>query len=223
MGPAGTGKSTLLALFASAALARGQNAALFLFDENIPSFLLRARALGITLDEYLRDGRLSVRQVDPAELSPGEFAHAVRDEVETRQARFIGIDSLNGYVYAMPHERFLTLHIHELLNYLNHRGATTMLLVAQHGLVGPMSGTLDLTYVADAVLLVRFFEAQGRVRRVVSMFKKRGGAHEDTLRELVIGEGGIIVGPPLRDFQGVLTGTPTSTTAQHRRTDDGEV
>lgn len=208
MGPAGCGKSSLLALYAAAALGQGEKAAVFLFEEGIASFLGRARNIGLPLDEYVESGALKLRQIDPAELSPGQFVHEVRDAVENTGVRYVGIDSLNGYVYAMPQERFLTLHVHELLSYLNQQGVTTVLVLAQHGLVGSMSTPADVTYVADAVLLLRFFEAAGQVRRAISMIKKRGGHHEELIRSFEIQRNGIEVGGPLEDFHGIFTGVP---------------
>jgi circadian clock protein KaiC len=158
----------------------------------------------------MRDaGKLSVHQLDAAELSPGEFAHRVRAVVDGQKVRIVAIDSLNGYQASMPEENFLILHLHELLQYLNRQGASTFLTVAQHGMVGEMRQTIDLTYLADTVILLRFFEAVGRVRRAISVMKKRTGAHEDTIREFQIGATGLTVGEPLEHFQGVLRGVPT--------------
>jgi circadian clock protein KaiC len=154
-------------------------------------------------------GKLSIEQVDAAELSPGEFAHRVREVVDRAEAKTVAIDSLNGYKAAMPDENAVVLHIHELLQYLNRQGATTFLTVAQHGLVGDMTTPVDITYLADTVILLRYFEALGRVKRAVSVVKKRTGRHEDTIREYRIGEGGLSLGEALNGFQGVLTGSPT--------------
>jgi len=212
MGPAGCGKSTLATQYAVTAAGRGERAALFVFEENLKTLLARSAGLGMDVRGHLAADRLSVRQVDPGELSPGEFVHLVRAEVEDRGATLVVIDSLNGYLNAMPEVRFLTLQLHELLTYLGQRGVTTLLVVAQHGLVGAsMMAPIDASYLADSVLLLRFFEAAGQVRQAVSVLKKRSGAHERTIRELRIGSGGIAVGEPLAEFQGVLTGVPTFT------------
>ena len=208
LGPAGTGKSLLSLQFAAAAVARGERAALFVFDEELGLLFDRARNMGIDL-EALRDaGGMQIEQIDAAELSPGEFAHGVRASVENAGARTVVIDSLNGYQVAMPEEQSLILHMHELLQFLNRQGATTLLTMAQHGVVGEMKAPVDVTYLADTVLLLRYFEAFGRVRRAISVIKKRTGPHEDTIRELRIGKQGISVGEPLTNFQGILRGVP---------------
>jgi circadian clock protein KaiC len=160
------------------------------------------------LRKHLGKGLLSIQQLNPAGVSPGEFVHVVRHSVERENAGLIGIDSLNGYIYAMPEERFLALHIHELLSYLNQQSVITIMLLAQHGLIGNTDVPINLTYVADAILLIRFFEAQGRIRRSISMMKKRGGAHEETLRELRLSSGGIEIGGVLEKFSGILSGVP---------------
>ena len=209
MGPAGCGKSAITSQFSLAAAARGERVAAFGFDESVAMYLARAISLGMGVEPYLRSGQLTVQQVDPAELSPGEFAYAVRASVERDGARLVVIDSLNGYLNAMPEEQLLALQIHELLAYLGQRGVLTLLTVAQHGLVGPEStAPVDLSYIADAVLLFRYFEALGRVRKAISVVKKRAGAHEQTIRELVLGAEGVHVGPALSNFQGVLSGQP---------------
>jgi circadian clock protein KaiC len=169
----------------------------------------RAHGIGIDLDVHIQAGRLILEQVDAAELSPGEFAHNVRSSVEHGGIGTVVIDSLNGYQVAMPEERALILHIHELLQFLNRQGATTFLTMAQHGLVGEMKAPVDVTYLADTVVLLRYFEAQGRVRRAISIIKKRAGAHEDTIREFRITDRGINIGQPLQQFQGILRGIPT--------------
>ena len=214
MGPAGTGKSLLVLQHIKAAVARGERAALFVFDEELGLLFERTRQLGIDLAAMQATGNLRVQQMDAAELSPGEFAHQVTTYVEREKVRTVAIDSLNGYQAAMPEEQFLILHLHELLQYLNRLGAATFLTIAQHGMVGDMKQTIDLTYLADTVILLRYFEAMGRVRRAISVIKKRMGSHEDTIRELRIGNGGIMVGPPLHEFQGVLRGVPTYLGAQ---------
>jgi circadian clock protein KaiC len=181
---------------------------LFLFDESVRTFVERSTGLGMDVEPLVASGRMIARQVDPAELSPGEFAHVVRRAVEEEQTRLVVLDSLNGYLNAMPNERFLTLHLHELLGLLGHRGVTTMLLMAQHGIVGNiMQVPVDASYLADTVLLLRYFEAAGEVRQAISVIKKRTGWHERTIRELRL-DRGLVVGDPLREFQGVLGGTP---------------
>ena len=209
LGPAGTGKSLLTLSFAVAAVERGEKAALFIFDEELGLLTERALGLGIDLAGLRESGSLILEQVDAAEVSPGEFAHRVRVCVERTGARTVVIDSLNGYQAAMPEEKQLVLHMHELLQFLNRKGVNTFLTVAQHGLVGDMQAPVDVTYLADTVILLRYFEAAGRVRRAISVIKKRTSAHEDTIREYRIGGGqGISVGEPLSNFQGVLRGVP---------------
>ena len=209
LGPAGIGKSLLVLHFITAAVSRGERAALFVFDEELGLLLTRARGMGFDLEGMRDAGKLFIEQMDAAELSPGEFAHRVRQGVDRENILTVGIDSLNGYQAAMPEEQFLTLHLHELLQYLNRRGAATFLTVAQHGMIGEMRQTIDVTYLADTVILLRFFEALGRVRRAMSVVKKRTGGHEDTIREFLIGDEGIKLGEPLKSFQGVLRGEPT--------------
>ncbi|WP_425230842.1 ATPase domain-containing protein [Sphingomonas sp.] len=209
LGPAGTGKSLLTLTFAVAAAERGEKAALFIFDEERGLLFQRARGLGIDLQDLVDRGCLLIQQVDAAELSPGQFSHLVRTHVEDQGARVVIIDSLNGYQAAMPEEQALILHMHELLQYLNRQGIMTFLTVAQHGLVGDMQSPVDVTYLADTVILLRYFEAFGRVLRAMSIIKKRTGAHENTIREYRIGSDGISLGEPLEDFHGVLKGVPT--------------
>jgi circadian clock protein KaiC len=208
IGPAGTGKSLLTLSFAVAAVERGEHAALFIFDEELGLLFERAKGLGMDLQAMVEGGKLTVEQVDAAELAPGEFAHRVRTAVEKGGAKTVVLDSLNGYQAAMPEEQQLILHMHELLQFLNRQGTSTFLTVAQHGLVGEMQTPVDVTYLADTVILLRYFEATGRVRRAISVIKKRTGAHEDTIREYRIGKEGITLGEPLRGFQGVLRGVP---------------
>lgn len=209
LGPAGCGKSSLAAHFAAAMAARGERAAAFIFDEGVNTYLSRAAGLGTNLREQVEAGRLTVQQVDPAELSPGEFAHAVCSSVERDGARLVIIDSLNGYLQAMPDERFLTSQMHELLTYLNQQGVVTLLVMAQHGFMGSMSSPVDVSYLADTVVLLRYFEAAGAIRRAISVVKKRTGRHEDTIRELRLSAThGVEVGEPLTAFRGVLTGVP---------------
>ncbi|WP_267357223.1 MULTISPECIES: ATPase domain-containing protein [unclassified Methylobacterium] len=208
LGPAGAGKSLLTVQYVAAAAARGEKAAMFVFDEELGLLLERTKAMGFDLAGLRDQGLLTIEQVDAAELSPGEFAHLVRRQVDEAQAKTVVIDSLNGYRAAMLDEGALILHVHELLQYLNRQGATTFLTVAQHGLVGDMKSPVDITYLADTVVLLRYFEAVGKVRRAISVVKKRTGAHEDTIREYRITNTGLRVGEPLQGFQGVLRGTP---------------
>jgi circadian clock protein KaiC len=209
LGPAGTGKTLITLQFAEAAMRGGEKVCMFLFDEEKSLLVRRARAMGIDLARSEKEGLLTINQVDAAELSPGEFAHEVRRCVDDNGVQVVVIDSLNGYRAAMPEERSLLLHVHELLQFLNRRGVSTFLTVAQHGLVGDMDTPVDVTYLADTVILMRYFEAQGRVRRALSVVKKRTGGHEDTIREFQIGSKGLTVGPVLHSFQGVLRGVPT--------------
>jgi len=208
VGAAGTGKSTLAAQFVAAAARRGSRAALFVFDENAETLLTRCAALGVDLAGQLDAGAVTLQQVDPAELTPGELVHSVRRAVD-EGAKIIVIDSLNGYLNAMPEEHFLTVQLHELLMYLAQRGVATILIGAHQGLIGSsMQTPIDASYLADAVVLLRYFEAKGEVRQAISVVKKRGGAHERTIREFRIDRGGIRVGETLREFRGVLTGVP---------------
>jgi circadian clock protein KaiC len=209
LGPAGTGKSLLALVFVCAAVARGEKAALFVFDEELGLLFSRLKGLGIDLEAMQHRGDLFIEQVDAAELSPGEFAHRVRSRVDQDRITTVVIDSLNGYQAAMPEENSLILHMHELLQYLNRRGAATFMTVAQHGLVGDMKAPVDVTYLADTVILLRYFEALGQVRRAISIIKKRTGAHEASIREYRIDRRGLTIGGPLHEFQGVLRGVPT--------------
>lgn len=210
MGPSGSGKSAVAAQYAGANAARGDRVAVFAFDESVAMYLARADSLGMPLRPHLESGRLSVRQVDPAELSPGEFVQIVRHAAEAEDARIIVIDSLNGFLASMAEEKLVTLHLHELLAFLGQRGVLTLLTLAQHGLgSGATDSPVDVSYLADAVLLFRYFEASGQVRKALSMVKKRSGPHESTIRELLLGHGGVRVGPALAGFHGVLTGAPT--------------
>ncbi len=217
LGPAGCGKSSLAAHFAAATAARGERAAVFIFDEGVNTYLSRAAGLGTDLREHVEAGHLTVQQVDPAELSPGEFAHTVCAAVE-RGARLVIIDSLNGYLQAMPDERFLTSQMHELLTYLNQQGVVTLLVMAQHGFMGSMSSPVDVSYLADTVVLLRYFEAAGAIRRAISVVKKRTGRHEDTIREMRLSASrGVEVGEPLTAFRGVLTGVPVLAEESRRK------
>ncbi|WP_426439941.1 ATPase domain-containing protein [Bradyrhizobium genosp. P] len=208
LGPAGTGKSLAVIVFVVAAVSRGEKAAMFVFDEELGLLYARMKGMGIDLEEMQRSGNLFVDQVDAAELSPGEFAHRVRKRVDEDAIKTVVIDSLNGYQAAMPEENSLILHMHELLQYLNRQGAATFMTVAQHGLVGDMNAPIDVTYLADTVILLRYFEALGKVRRAMSIIKKRTGAHETTIREYRINSRGLTIGAPLDGFQGVLRGVP---------------
>ena len=209
LGPAGTGKSLIALTIIKAAIARGECAAMFVFDEELG--LLRHRALGLKIDLAAMEasGHLVLEQVDAAELTPGEFSARVRDCVEKYRAQTIVVDSLNGYQASMPGEHALILHIHELLQYLNRQGATTYLTVAQHGMVGGIDAPVDVTYLADTVIVLRYFEVRGRVRRAISVVKKRMSAHEDSIREYQINSRGITLGAPLTGFQGILRGVPS--------------
>jgi circadian clock protein KaiC len=208
LGPSGTGKSSLATQFAAHTARAGSRVAMYLFEESLGTFRERARGLGVALEPLLASGRLALRQVDPAELAPGEFAGLVREEVEERGAGMIVVDSLTGYLNAMPSERYLNLHLHELLSYLGQHGVSTILTLTQHGIVtGAEQSPIDASYLADTVILLRYFEAFGEVRQALSVIKKRTGVHERTIRELRF-NGGVHVGEPVREFQGVLTGTP---------------
>lgn len=214
LGPAGTGKSTIATQFATAAAARGERVAFFVFDENIGTLRSRSRKLGLPVDDGLKSGLITVQQIDPAELSSGEFAAIVRRAAEGsdasgKPAKLIVVDSLNGYLNAMPEQKFLTAQLHELLAYLGQQGVVTLLSVTQSGMVGHMASPVDTTYLADNVILFRYFEAAGSVRRAISVVKKRNGQHEKTIRELDMDERGILIGEPLVDFHGILTGVPT--------------
>lgn len=212
LGPAGVGKSTLSMQYTIEAARHGHASVLFAFDERAETMLQRADGLGMPLREFAESGLIEIRTVDPAELSPGEFAHIVRQAVERdsgKNVRIVSIDSLNGYLNAMPEERFLTAQLHELLTYLGHMNVVTFLVVAQHGLLAnAMKTTVDTSYLADTVVLFRYFEAQGEVKQLISIVKKRNGQHERSIREFSLGAGGIRIGAPLTHFQGLLTGTP---------------
>jgi len=208
MGPAGSGKSTLAMLFAHAAAGRGQVVQYYAFDESTQLMRERAREMGIDFDPHIEAGRIHLARVDPAQIPPGELADDIVRKVEGGQVEVIVLDSLNGYVNAMPSDEFLYLHLHELLTYLNQQGVLTLMILAQHGLVGPMGAPVDVSYLADSVILTRFFEARGAVHKAISVIKKRSGVHETTLRELMLTERGIQLGKPLVDFEGVLTGVP---------------
>ena len=207
-GPAGTGKTTIALQYLDAACRRGEACTVYQFDERIGTLIARAKAFHLDLQKHIDDGLLLIEQIDPAELSPGEFTWRVREQVSERHVRMIVIDSLNGYMAAMPQEQQLILQMHELLSYLSQQGVVTFLINPQHGLVGTMATNLNISYVADAVLLLRFFEAEGRIRKAISVLKNRGGRHEDSIRELRIDGQGLRIGEALSAFKGVLTGTP---------------
>ncbi|HUS24031.1 MAG TPA: ATPase domain-containing protein [Candidatus Binatia bacterium] len=208
VGPAGSGKSTLSAQFGTALAERGGRAAFFLFDESVTTLLTRSDGLKIPLRRMRDAGKVALHRVDPGQVSPGEFVAMVREEVERHDARMIVIDSINGYLNAMPEVRHVILQLHELLTYLRQRGVTAVMVVAQHGVLGTGQSPVDASYLADSVLLLRYFEADGQVRQTLSVLKKRSGAHERTLRELRMGPSGIQLSEPLREFEGVLTGVP---------------
>jgi circadian clock protein KaiC len=209
LGPAGTGKSTIALQYAAAAARRGERVMMCLFEENIETMMARAMSVGIKVDDLIESKAICVMQIDPAELSPGEFAHLVIDEVRTKHAGLLVVDSLNGYVQAMPDAKFLIIQLHELLSFLSRHGVLTLMTLAQHGLVGQMQAPVDLTSLADSVILLRYFEQGGRIKKAVSVIKKRIGSHEDTIREFKSDSSGVRLGKPLEDFHGVLTGTPT--------------
>lgn len=211
IGSAGVGKSSLALTYAIAAAHRGERAAFFAFDEGRGTLEARARTIGLPLGPALEQGLIRFQQIDPAELSPGEFAANVRKSVEVEGAQVVIIDSLNGYLNSMPDGRFLILQMHELLTYLNQQGVLTLLVLAQHGLVGPMDTPLDISYLSDSVLMLRYFEHSGMVRRALSVVKKRSGNHEHTIREFRLTSNGIVVGPPLVNFSGIFSGTPQYT------------
>jgi circadian clock protein KaiC len=209
VGPAGCGKSSLATRYALAALERGEPASIYTFDESRNTLIERSAGLGMNLQPYLDSGRLVIQGINAAELSPGHFAHCVRERVDGNRPGVVVIDSLNSYLNAMPAEQFLVMQMHELLAYLNRKGVLSILVLAQQGLIGQMQSPLDLSYLTDTVVLLRYFEFRGAVRKALSVIKKRSGAHEETIREFKLGPGGISVGPPLSEFQGVLTGVPS--------------
>lgn len=209
VGGAGTGKSTIAAQFCSAAARRGQKSIVFAFDESPNTLYSRCDGLGVPMKKYVDAGMINVRQIDPAELSPGELTYLIREAVEDQAAKVVVIDSLNGYLNAMPEERFLTIQLHELLMYLAQQSVATLLIGAHQGVIGStMQTPVDASYLADAVLLLRYFESKGEVRQAISVVKKRGGEHERTIREFQMSHGEIRVGDALRHFRGVLTGVP---------------
>lgn len=209
LGPAGCGKSTVAARYALAAAERGENACIFTFDETLTTFTHRCNGLGMDLAAHMRSGRISVIQLDPAEIAPGQFVHQVRRLVEQTRPTVLVIDSLNGFLNAMPGEQFLILQLHELLTYLDQQGVATIMTLAQHGFLGgAMDTPIDVSYLADTVLLFRYFEADGVLRQALSVLKKRSGTHERTIHSLSFAHGGLQVGPPLTHFRGIMTGLP---------------
>ncbi len=209
MGPPGTGKSTLAVRHAFVAASRGERVNCYLFDETIGTLTSRAMGLGMDIRPFIKSGILQVEQLDPAEILPGEMVFRIQEAVTKDQCRMVILDSINGYLNAMPDERYLTMQLHEMLAFLNQQGVISILVLAQQGLIGPMHSAVDLTYLSDTVVLLRYFEANGEVRQAISVTKKRSGTHERTIREFKIDpQNGISVGQPLREFHGVLTGVP---------------
>ncbi|MGK6355387.1 ATPase domain-containing protein [Sphingomonas sp. DT-207] len=220
IGPSGSGKSSLSLQFVYAALERGEPVLMLVFDEVRSVFLRRAQGMGFDLSPFLDQGLLHLRQIDPAELTPGELTANVREAVEGHGARVVVLDSLSGYLNAMPEEHFMMLQMHEMLSYLNQRGVVTILVLAQHGMVGQMASPVDLTYLSDSVIMLRFFESGGKLRRALSVLKKRTGHHEETIREYRISSRGVAVGRALTEFHGVLTGVPTYTGVESNLLDE---
>jgi circadian clock protein KaiC len=218
MGPAGVGKSSLALQFAVSAASSGERVAFFIFEEHRTVFLKRAASLGFDVQPFIEAGHMIVQQIDPAEMSVGEFAYAVRTSVETLGSTMVIIDSLNGYFNAMPEEHFLTLHLHELLSYLTDAAVTTIVIVSQHGALGQVTSPVDVSYLADAVILLRYYESHGAFGRAISILKKRTSAHEQTVREFRLTSKGVSVGPVLEEFRGILSGMQ-STEAPAARTE----
>jgi circadian clock protein KaiC len=208
MGPAGCGKSTIGLRYAVSSAARGEKAIIFTFDESLGTMIARGRSLGMDPMPLIESGALEIQQVDPAELSPGEFVSRVRSLVDKDNLRLVIIDSLNGLLNSMPHEQFLAMQMHELLTYLAQQGIATMMTLAQHGFIGNMQTPVDVSYLADTVLLFRYFETGGEIKQALSVVKKRSGPHERTIREMYFTNGQVKVGAPLKQFEGVLTGVP---------------
>jgi circadian clock protein KaiC len=209
IGPAGCGKTSIAVQWASSAADRGECCAIFSFEEAPTTMTMRASGLGINLRSHLKSGKITIQRVDPAEMSPGELVASVQQHVENQNVRVVVLDSLNGYLQSMPGEQFLAVHLHELLAYLGNRGVLTLMVLAQAGTLGwPLDSAVDVSYLADNILLLRYFEAHGEVRQAISTIKRRSGSHEHTIRELRLGPERIRIGDPLRNFQGVLTGTP---------------
>jgi circadian clock protein KaiC len=210
IGPSGCGKSTLALAYASAAADRGEHVLFYLFDETKGTLLKRAKALGLNFEKHIKSGKIDFTHVDPAELSPGEFVQQIHNSVQNNKTRMVVIDSLNGYLNAMPEEKFLTLQLHELLTYLNQQGVVSLMVMTQHGILSAeMTTTIDLSYLADTVILMRYFEFSGTIKKAVSVVKKRSGQHESTIREFKVASNGIMVGEPLTDFHGIFKGVPS--------------
>ncbi|CAH2395998.1 ATPase domain-containing protein [Mesorhizobium ventifaucium] len=209
MGPSGVGKSTIASAYCHAALLRGESVLVLLFDETKRIFMARASGLGMNLEAFAEEGRLLLEQIDPAELSPGELSARIQSAVERSNARIVVVDSLTGYLNTMSGEQHLVLQMHEILTYLNHKGVVTILVLANHGLIGQVAAPVEMTYLCDSVMLLRFFESGGRLRRAISVVKRRVGPHEDTIREFKITAAGLAVGEPLEGFRGILTGVPS--------------
>lgn len=209
LGPAGTGKSSIAMQFAVAAAQRKEKVAVFLFEENLRTLVTRSESMSMPVGKLSKTGMIELVSIDPAQLAPGQFVDLVRSKVERNDVRVIIMDSLNGYLQAMQNARHLEIQLHEMLSYLSHRGVVSIMTVAQHGLLGQMNSPVDLTYLADTVLLLRYFEAAGHVRKAISIVKKRIGQHEDTIREFKLDAKGLRVGATLENFHGVLTGVPT--------------
>lgn len=210
MGPPGTGKSTLALKFAHAAAERGEKSLLFIFDEPEQSLIERARVLEMDIAPHISSGTIRLAQIDPAEMSPGELAARIRQGVLREDIRMVVIDSINGYLNAMPAEKYLSLQLHELLAFLNQQGVISIMVLAQNGIIGALRTSIDLTYLADTVLLLRYFEYGGAVHQAASVIKKRTGNHERSIREIQVGKGGIAVGKPLRNMHGILAGMPSA-------------
>jgi circadian clock protein KaiC len=206
LGPSGTGKSTVATQYVVAAAERGERSAVYIFDERLQTLFQRAAALGLDLQTHVDNGTVIVQQVDPAELTPGEFAHAVRKAAVEQEVKLVVLDSLSGYMYSMPQERFLMLHLHELLSYLNQHEVTSLMVGTEHGLLGPVRSNIDVSYLADTVILFSGYEHAGEVRNAVSVYKRRSGPHEKTIRELRLGPKRVTLGPPLREIRGVFAG-----------------
>jgi len=210
VGAPGTGKSSVAVQFAMEAAERGKRSAMFIFDESVNTLCTRCAGLGMDIRRHVDNGHVQLRQVDPGEMSPGELVSLIREAVEVHKVQFVVIDSLNGYLNAMPDERFLIVQLHELLTYLGQAGVATLLVGAHHGLIGSqMQSPVDASYLADAIVLLRYFEAEGEVRQAISVMKKRGGRHERSIRDFHMDEAGLHVGEPLRNYRGILTGVPT--------------
>lgn len=224
IGPVGCGKSSLAALFAYHAAEQGERSAFYLFEESVNTFMQRAAGMHMDFQKHIDSGLVQLNQVDPAELSPGEFAAAVCQSVDTGDAKIVVIDSLNGYMTSMPSEQLLILQMHELLTYLGQKQVVTLMTVPQHGMVGQMQTPVDLSYLADTVILLRFFEYAGALKQAISVVKKRSGAHERTIREMTLTDRGPQVSEVLRDFRGVMSGIPnyTGSVENLKRTEDSE-